>query len=36
MSHARGAKIVRETMKKETELDACVAMVAIQLGLVKG
>ena len=35
MSHARGAKIVRETMKKETELDACVAMVAIQLGLVK-
>lgn len=35
MSHARGAKIVRETMKKETELDACVAMVAIQLGLIK-
>ena len=32
MGHARGAKAVREAMK-EPELDARVAILAIQLGL---
>jgi intraflagellar transport protein 140 len=32
MGHARGARAVRES-KKESEVEACVAMVAIQLGL---
>lgn len=34
MGHARGAKAVREA-KAEPELNACVAMVAIQLGLLE-
>ena len=33
MSHARGAKAVREAMEKYQELDAKVAVLAMQLGL---
>lgn len=33
MGHARGARAVREAMTREPELDAQVAMLAIQLGL---
>lgn len=33
MGHARGAWAVREAMRREPELEAQVAMLAVQLGL---